>query len=55
VLVGLRSKTSLGYTYVRANQFNQNTGLGQEIGGFDMNGGSAQFIYSRLMHEDLTS
>jgi len=36
----------LGYTYVRANQFNQNTGLGQEIGGFDMNGGSAQFIYN---------
>ena len=36
----------LGYTYVRANQFNQNTGLGQEIGGFDMNGGSGQFIYN---------
>jgi len=36
----------LGYTYIRANQFNQNTGLGQEIGGFDMNGGSAQFIYN---------
>uniref|UniRef100_Q01WN6 Uncharacterized protein n=1 Tax=Solibacter usitatus (strain Ellin6076) TaxID=234267 RepID=Q01WN6_SOLUE len=36
----------LGYTYVRANQFNQNTGLGQTIGGFDMNGGSAQFIYN---------
>ncbi len=36
----------LGYTYIRANQFNQNTGLGQSIGGFDMNGGSAQFIYN---------
>jgi Outer membrane protein beta-barrel domain len=36
----------LGYTYVRANQFNQNTGLGQQIGGFDMNGGSFQFIYN---------
>src|SRR5580765_7117697 len=41
-----RFETFLGYTYVRANQFNQNTGLGQEIGGFDMNGGSAQFIYN---------
>jgi hypothetical protein len=39
-------ETFLGYTYVRANQFNQATGLGQEIGGFDMNGGSAQFIYN---------
>lgn len=36
----------LGFTYVRANQFNQNTGLGQAIGGFDMTGGSAQFIYN---------
>jgi len=36
----------LGYTYVRANQFNQNTGLGKTIGGFDMNGGSVQFIYN---------
>ena len=36
----------LGYTYVRANQFNQETGLGKTIGGFDMNGGSAQFIYN---------
>jgi hypothetical protein len=41
-----RYETFLGYTYVRANQFNQNTGLGQTIGGFDMNGGSAQFIYN---------
>ena len=41
-----RFETELGYTYVRANQFNQNTGLGQKIGGFDMNGGSAQFIYN---------
>jgi hypothetical protein len=39
-------ETFLGYTYVRANQFNQNTGLGQTIGGFDMNGGSGQFIYN---------
>ena len=39
-------ETYFGYTYVRANQFNQNTGLGQTIGGFDMNGGSAQFIYN---------
>jgi hypothetical protein len=36
-------ETFLGFTYVRANQFNQNTGLGQTIGGFDMNGGSFQF------------
>ena len=36
----------LGYTYVRANQFNQNTGIGQSIGGYDMNGGSGQFIYN---------
>ena len=39
-------ETYFGYTYVRANQFNQNTGLGQTIGGFDMNGGSGQFIYN---------
>ena len=39
-------ETFLGYTYVRANQFNQNTGLGETIGGFDMNGGSGQFIYN---------
>jgi hypothetical protein len=39
-------ETFLGYTYVRANQFNQNTGLGKTIGGFDMNGGSGQFIYN---------
>jgi hypothetical protein len=36
----------LGYTYVRANQFNQNNGIGQSIGGYDMNGGSGQFIYN---------
>ena len=41
-----KSELFLGYTYVRANQFRQNTGLGQDIGGFDMNGGSAQFIYN---------
>src|SRR6476659_10791975 len=39
-------ETFLGYTYVRANQFNQNSGLGKEIGGVDINGGSAQFIYN---------
>jgi hypothetical protein len=39
-------ETYVGYTYVRANQFNQNTGLGQTIGGFDMEGGSFQFIYN---------
>jgi hypothetical protein len=41
-----RSEVFPGYTYVRANQFNQNTGLGQAIGGFDMSGGSGQFIYN---------
>src|SRR5260370_10677549 len=38
-----RYEAFLGYTYVRANQFNQNVGLGQAIGGYDMNGGSVQF------------
>src|SRR5260370_17184892 len=41
-----RYEAFLGYTYVRANQFNQNVGLGQSIGGYDMNGGSGQFIYN---------
>jgi hypothetical protein len=41
-----RYEAFLGYTYVRANQFNQETGLGKTIGGFDMNGGSGQFIYN---------
>ena len=41
-----RYETFLGFTYVRANQFNQNTGLGQAIGGFSMYGGSGQFIYN---------
>jgi len=41
-----RSEAFLGFTYVRANQFNQNTGLGQAIGGFSMYGGSGQFIYN---------
>jgi Outer membrane protein beta-barrel domain len=41
-----RYEAFLGYTYVRANSFNQNTGLGQSVGGFDMNGGSGQFIYN---------
>jgi hypothetical protein len=36
----------LGYQYVRANQFNQNTGLGKSIGGFDMNGGDSQFVWN---------
>jgi Outer membrane protein beta-barrel domain len=36
----------LGFQYVRANQFNQNFGLGQEIGGFSMYGGDGQFIYN---------
>jgi len=36
----------LGYQYVRANQFNQNFGLGKAIGGFDMNGGDGQFVYN---------
>lgn len=41
-----RYETFLGFTYVRANQFNQNTGLGTSIGGFDMYGGSGQFVYN---------
>jgi hypothetical protein len=45
-----RYETFLGYTYVRANQFNQNIGLGKTIGGFDMNGGSGQFIYNFNKH-----
>ena len=36
----------LGFQYVRANQFNQNLGLGQTIGGYDMYGGDGQFIYN---------
>jgi len=39
-------ETYLGFTYVRANQWNQQTGLGQSIGGFDMYGGEGQFIYN---------
>jgi hypothetical protein len=41
-----RYETFLGFTYVRANQFNQNTGLGEEVGGFSMYGGSGQFQYN---------
>jgi hypothetical protein len=41
-----RYEAFLGFTYVRANQFNQNAGLGQAIGGFSMYGGSGQFIYN---------
>ena len=36
----------LGFQYVRANQFNQNTGLGKIVGGFDMYGGDGQFVYN---------
>src|SRR5262245_52995856 len=41
-----RYEAYLGFQYVRANQFNQNVGLGQSIGGFDMYGGHGQFIWS---------
>ena len=41
-----RAEAYLGFQYVRANQFNQNTGLGQTIGGFDMYGGHGQFIWN---------
>jgi hypothetical protein len=41
-----RYEAYLGFQYVRANQFNQNTGLGQAIGGFDMYGGDGQFVYN---------
>jgi hypothetical protein len=41
-----RYEVYLGYQYVRANQFNQNIGLAQSIGGFDMHGGDGQFVYN---------
>ena len=41
-----RYEAYLGFQYVRANQFNQNLGLAQTIGGFDMYGGDGQFIYN---------
>jgi hypothetical protein len=41
-----RYEAFLGFTYVRANEFNQNTGLGQAIGGYSMYGGSGQFQYN---------
>jgi hypothetical protein len=41
-----RYEAYLGFQYVRANQFNQNFGLGQTIGGFDMYGGDGQFTYN---------
>jgi opacity protein-like surface antigen len=41
-----RYEAYLGFQYVRANQFNQNIGLGQTIGGFDMYGGDGQFVYN---------
>jgi outer membrane protein OmpA-like peptidoglycan-associated protein len=36
----------LGYQYVRANQFNQTSGLATSIGGYDMHGGVGQFTYN---------
>jgi len=41
-----RAEGYLGFQYVRANQFNQNNGLAQSIGGFDMYGGHGQFIWN---------
>ena len=41
-----RYETYLGFQYVRANQFNQNTALGTIVGGFDMYGGDGQFVYN---------
>ena len=41
-----RAEGYLGFQYVRANQFNQNNGLGQSIGGFSMYGGHGQFIWN---------
>jgi opacity protein-like surface antigen len=41
-----RSEAYLGFQFVRANQFNQNLGLAQSIGGFSMYGGDGQFIYN---------
>ena len=41
-----RYEAYLGFQYVRANQFNQNLGLAQSIGGFSMYGGDGQFIYN---------
>jgi outer membrane protein OmpA-like peptidoglycan-associated protein len=41
-----RYEIYLGYQYVRANQFNQSSGLATSIGGFDMHGGDGQFVYN---------
>src|SRR5262249_6885820 len=41
-----RYEIYLGYQYVRANQFNQSSGLATSIGGYDMHGGDGQFIYN---------
>jgi opacity protein-like surface antigen len=41
-----RYEAYLGFQYVRANEFNQNFGLGEQIGGFSMYGGDGQFIYN---------
>jgi opacity protein-like surface antigen len=41
-----RYEAYLGFQYVRANQFNQNLGLAQSIGGFSMYGGDGQAIYN---------
>ena len=50
-LVGAAQQTPkyeiyLGYQYVRANQFNQTSGLATSIGGYDMHGGVGQFTYN---------
>lgn len=41
-------ETYLGFQFLRANQFNQNVGLGQTIGGFSMYGGDGQFVYNGI-------
>jgi len=41
-----RYEVYLGYQYVRANQFNQPSGLATSIGGYDMHGGDGQFVYN---------
>jgi hypothetical protein len=41
-----RYEIYLGYQYVRANQFNQTSGLATSIGGYDMHGGTGQFSYN---------
>jgi hypothetical protein len=41
-----RYEIYLGYQYVRANQFNQSSGLATSIGGYDMHGGVGEFTYN---------